>query len=176
MIRYVDFTNAFNTISHQKLYRILGDLGFPADAIATIQGIYHDTSTSVIINKTSVLRTAPIHIGRGTIQGDTLSPLMFLLYIEPLLRWLAIGGHGFTPAFSGPNNDTPPAPQSHPTPLITSALTYADDLAVITTCHHRLLHQLKKILENDARVWDAIFSKKKIPFSRRDLKGGNLHW
>ena len=44
---YVDFTNAFNTISHTKLYFILHELGFPPDAIAVIRGIYVSTSTRI---------------------------------------------------------------------------------------------------------------------------------
>lgn len=34
-------------------------------------------------------------IERGTIQRDTLSPLLFLIFIEPLLRWLQSGGRGY---------------------------------------------------------------------------------
>ena len=39
--------------------------------------------------------TESISVKRGTVQGDTLSPLLFLIYVEPLLRWLHVGGKGY---------------------------------------------------------------------------------
>ena len=89
---YVDFSNAFNMVDHDKLLCIMYDLGFPTDAIDVIKGIYEDSRTSVQL---PAGRTEPLVITRGTIQGDPLSPLLFILYIEPLLRWLHVGGRGY---------------------------------------------------------------------------------
>ena len=35
-----------------------------------------------------------IPVERGTIKGDTLSPILILIYTEPLLRW-HVGGRGY---------------------------------------------------------------------------------
>ena len=84
-IVYVDFSAAFNAIDHDKLLWITQDLGFPHDAIHVIADLYTDAITKI---RLYFAETYPIAIERGTIQGDTLSPLLFLIFIEPLLRWL----------------------------------------------------------------------------------------
>ena len=89
---WVDFSSAFNTIDHDKLLQIMYDLGFPDGAINAVKGIYSHSQMRVI---TPHGRTAPIPIERGTIQGDTLSPFLFLVFLEPLLRWLQSGGRGY---------------------------------------------------------------------------------
>ncbi len=88
---YVDFSSAFNTTDHDKLLCIMHDLGFPDDAVEVIAELYTDAITKI---KLYFAETGPIKIERGTIQGDTLSPLLFLIFIEPLLRWLQSGGRG----------------------------------------------------------------------------------
>jgi len=74
----VDFTSAFNTIDHDWMLWIMYDLGFPTDAIDAVKNLYEDATTQIRIQK--------IPVERGSIQGDTLSPFLFFLYIEPLLR------------------------------------------------------------------------------------------
>lgn len=114
-------TEAFDTISHDKLLCILYDLGFPTDAIEVVKDLYKEAHTSI---KTPYGSTPPIPIDRGTIQGDSLSPFLFVLYMEPLLRWLHAGDRGYKPgALMG-------ASESANSQI--SSVTYADDLNMLT--------------------------------------------
>ena len=74
----VDFTSAFNMLDQDKLLMLMYDLGYPTDAVDAVKGLYTDATTTV---KTAYGPTPPIPVQRGTIQGDSLSPFLFLLYI-----------------------------------------------------------------------------------------------
>ena len=52
--------------------------------------------------------------------GDSLSPLLFLIFIKPFVRWLHSGGRGYR--LQALQNDS----------LKISSLAYADDLCAIT--------------------------------------------
>ncbi len=67
--------------------QIMYDLGFPTDAIEVVT---HATTAY----KTPHGLTSKLTVDRGTLQGNTLSPFLFIVYIEPLLRWLHVGGRG----------------------------------------------------------------------------------
>ena len=79
----VDFTSAFNTTDHDRMLWIMYDLDFPTDAIDAVKNFYENATTQVKLP--SGVCTGQIPVERGTIQGDTLSPFLFLLYMEPLL-------------------------------------------------------------------------------------------
>lgn len=68
-------------------------LGFPADAQRVVKDIYTGAQTRVR-GKGNALSES-IHITSGTIPGDSLSPLLFLIYVEPLLPWLKHRGVGY---------------------------------------------------------------------------------
>ncbi len=107
-------------------------LGFPEAAIRNIRSIYTNATTVIA---TPFGDTDPISIGRGTIQGDTLSPYLFLIFIEPLLRWLQQGGRGYAPGCLVGTQF----------PKTVAALAYADNLNALTSSLSNLKLQAQKV-------------------------------
>ena len=77
---YIDFKNAFGSIDHAWFLAIMTDLGYLDDAIHLIGNIYSQSTTK--FTGAHFGETKPIHIQHGTIQGDTLSPYLFIIFIE----------------------------------------------------------------------------------------------
>ena len=50
--------------------------------------------------------TAPIHIHTGLLQDDTLSPFLFTIFMEPLLKWLVVGSRGYRPSYQPTKSKT----------------------------------------------------------------------
>ena len=131
---YIDFSSAFDMVDHDKLLQLMWDMGFPLHAVQAVQGLYTGASTSI---RAAFGTSDPIDIDRGTLQGDSLSPFLFLLFIEPLLRWLHVGGRGYK---HGCTKD-PAEQQKH----ACSAPAYADDLVAMTNSSRDLQVQAEKI-------------------------------
>ena len=129
-VLYIDFVNAFGSVDHARMASILKLQGFPADAIALVRDLY--TNSNIIVS-TPVGNTEPIDsAGRGTVQGDPLSPLLFILALDPLLRWLNEGDRAYH--FSTSDEKL-------------ADLAYADDLAVIVRRFRDLVIQAAKVTE-----------------------------
>jgi hypothetical protein len=130
----VDFSEAFDTVNHDKLIQVLTALGFPQDAVRVVSDLYTGATTVV---RTPYGDTDPIPIQRGTIQGDSLSPYLFILYMEPLLRWLKVGGRGY-------QFKAVPDLQDKVKHQMADC-TYADDLNILTTSISDLARQADKL-------------------------------
>ena len=132
----VDLTAAFNMIDQDKLLQIMYDLGIPTDLIEIVKDLYTGASTQY---QTPYGLMPPVPVDRGTMQGDTLSPLLFLLYIEPLMRWLNAGQRGY--AFGS----VPEGEERARTRL--ACLAYADDLQLFASDRSGMEAQLQKLSE-----------------------------
>jgi hypothetical protein len=131
---YLDFKGAFPSADQYLLVRTLNFLGLPDDFINIITNLYHGATTEFI---TPHGHTPPIGIRRGTLQGDTLSPFLFTIFMEPLLRWLAVGSRGYRPSYQ---------PHKPTASIITyDDHGYADDISITAGSILNLKIQLQKL-------------------------------
>ena len=87
----LDFKNAFNSAGHSCLWAILRGLGVPD--VDFLEELYSKSWMRITVGTGC---SAPIQLDTGTVQGSVLSPLLFDLFLNALLRLLDATGitHG----------------------------------------------------------------------------------
>ena len=119
---YSDFKEAFRGMDHRILFKTMRQLGFPECYTQTCEQLYRVSGTYYMTPHGNT-PTVPIH--RGTLQGDTLSPFIFMIFTEPLLRCLSIGSKGYKPI---QQTDQPAG-----TYMSYDDHGYADDISITTS-------------------------------------------
>ena len=80
---FIDFKKAFDRVWHEGLWHVLRGFGIEEGLIQTIQSLYNSASSAVLLNN---------NIGKhfkttvGVRQGCLLSPVLFNLYLENIMR------------------------------------------------------------------------------------------
>ena len=82
-ITLIDLQNAFGEVNHELLHQILKLHHVPPEVITLIKSLYTNYHISIL---TDDFQTSPIHVKRGVLQGDSLSPLLFNLIINSLIH------------------------------------------------------------------------------------------
>lgn len=86
-IAWLDLENAFGSVPHSHILNTLAALGLPEDLIRVIADLYDGSTTQA---RTANGLTEPISITSGVKQGCPLSPIIFNLAIEPLIRSIRV--------------------------------------------------------------------------------------
>ena len=80
---FTDCAKAFNCMDHNKLWKILREMGIPDHLPCILRNLHAGQEATVrIIHVTIDL----FHIGKGTYQGCILSPCLFNLYAEYIMQ------------------------------------------------------------------------------------------
>ena len=82
-ICFIDYTRAFDFVDHNKLWKILKEMGIPAHLIFLLRNLYAGQEATV---RTGHGTTDWFQIGKGICQGCILSPGLFNLYAEYIMR------------------------------------------------------------------------------------------
>ena len=120
---FVDFTKAFDLIHRGKMEQILLAYGLPKETVAAITILYRNTKVKV---GSPDADTEYFEIVTGVLQGDTLSPYLFIIEVTKIRS------------------------RSYLVKTITDA-NYADDIAILANAPHQaetLLHNLERAAES----------------------------
>ena len=83
VITLLDLKNAFGEVHHNLIKSVLDYHHIPGQIKSAIETLYTDFQTSII---TSEFNTPFIKVGRGVLQGDCLSPLLFNMCFNTFIQ------------------------------------------------------------------------------------------
>ena len=136
----VDLSKAFDLVKHDKLFQVLIDRNVPPVIVRIILDMYQRQSMRTVWNYKF---SKPFTSVNGVRQGGIISPILFCIYIDVLLKELESAGHG---CWIG----------SH----FYGAVGYADDLKLLSPTIDGLENMLK-ICENFGRTFGVKYNSKK---------------
>ena len=130
----IDYAKSFDCVDHNKLWRILKEMGIPDHLICLLRNLYAAQEATV---RTGHGTTDWFQIGKGVRQGCMLSPCLFNLYAEYIMRnaGLEEAEAGIKISWRNINN-----------------LRYADDTTLMAESEEELKSLLMKVKEESEKV------------------------
>ena len=131
---FIDYAKAFDCVDHNKLWKILKEMGIPGHLTCLLRNLYAGQEATV---RTGHGTTDWFQIGKGVHQGCTLSPSLFNFYAEYIMRntGLAEAQAGIKIAGRNINN-----------------LRYADDTTLMVESEEELKSLLMKVKVESEKV------------------------
>ena len=131
---FVDYTKAFECVDHNKLWKILEEMGIPDHLTCLLRNLYAGQEATV---KTRHGKMDWFQTGKGVRQGCVLSPCLCNLYAEYIMRNAGLdeAQAGIKTAERNINN-----------------LRYADDTTLMAESKEELKNLLMKVKEEREKV------------------------
>ena len=133
-ICFIDYAKAFDCMDHNKLWKILKELGIPDHLTCLLRNLYACQEATV---RTGHGTTDWFQIGKGVLQGCILSPCFFNLYTECIMR-----NAGLDEAQAGIKTSR----------KNTNNLRYADDTTLMVKSTEELKNLYMKVKEENEKV------------------------
>ena len=80
---FIDYAKAFDCVDHNKMWKILKEMGIPDHLTCLLRNLCAGQEATV---RTGHGTTDWFQIGKGVCQGSILSPCLFSLYAEYIMR------------------------------------------------------------------------------------------
>jgi exonuclease III len=86
---FVDFKKAYDRVHHGALFRVLEHMGIRGKMLSFIKHLYRDNKVRI---RAGGYLSDPFEMLRGNRQGCPLSPLLFIIFINGILKDCSAGG------------------------------------------------------------------------------------
>ena len=100
---FIDYAKAFDCVNHNKLQKILKEMGIPDHLTCLLRNLAGQEATV----RTSHGKTDRFQIEKGVRQGCILSPCLFNLYAEYIMRNAGLHKHKLESRLLGEISTTP---------------------------------------------------------------------
>jgi len=131
---FIDYAKDFDCVDHNKLWKILKKMGIPDHLTCLLRNLYAGQEATV---RTGHGTTNCFQIGKGVCQGCILSPYIFNLYAEYIMRNAGLEEAQAGIKTAGRN---------------ISNLRYADDTTLMAESEEELKRLLMKVKEESENV------------------------
>ena len=91
IINFIDFKRAFDSVHRPTMWKILRSYGIPIKIINVIKLLYEGSSSCVRVGGSN---TESFEITSGLKQGDVLSPVLFVIVVDWIMRRIIDGEDG----------------------------------------------------------------------------------
>ena len=142
---FIDYAKAFDSVDHNKLWKILKEMGTPDHLTCLLRNLYAGQEATV---RTGHGTSDWFQVGKGVRQGCILSPCLFNLYAEYIMRNAGLDETQTGIKIAGRNINN---------------LRYADDTTLMAEREEELKSLLMKVKEESEKVGlKLIIQKTKI--------------
>ena len=131
---FIGCAKAFDYVDHNKLWKILKEMGIPDHLTCLLRNLYAGQEATV---RTGHGATDWFQIGKGVRQGCILSPCLFNLYAEYIMRNAGLDEAQAGIKIAGRNNNN---------------LKYADDTTLMAESEEELKSLLMKVKEKSENI------------------------
>ena len=131
---FIDYAKAFDCVDHNKLWKILKEMGMPDHLTCLLRNLYAGQEATL---RTGHRTTEWLQIGKGVCQGCILSLCLFNLYAEYIRRNAGLEEAQAGIKIAGRN---------------ISNLRYADDTTLMAESEEELKSLLMKVEEESEKV------------------------
>ena len=128
---FIDYAKAFDCVDHNKLCKILKEMGIPDHLTCLLRILYAGQEATA---RTGHGTTGWFQIGKGVHQGYILSPCLFKLYAEYIMRNAGLEEAQAGIKIAGRN---------------TNNLRYADDTTLMAESEEELKSLLMKVKKSE---------------------------